>query len=81
MSLWLVANTASIHKVLQNSHFQIFHGCDIIKYTLPIMLWNYEKDLLKLFGLKKKVKVMNLVQNAKVLVLPLPLTSYLTWYR
>lgn len=34
------------------------------------MPWNFEKDGLKLFGLNKKgkAKVMNFVQNTKVLV-------------
>ena len=68
--LWSVANTAFIGKALQDPDFQIFYGSDFIQYILPIMPWNFEKDGLKLFGLNKKgkAKVMNFVQNTKVLV-------------
>lgn len=69
--LWSVANTAFICKALQDPDFQIFHGSDFIQYILPIMPWNFEKDGLKLFGLnkkKRKAKIMNFVQNTKVLV-------------
>lgn len=38
LMLWLLANIASICKLLQNSHLQTFRGCDLIQYILPIML-------------------------------------------